>query len=181
VVLRERYGRDAFGQSCLLGRRLVEAGVRFVQVNFSRFVTQNGYGWDTHNNGRIALKDQLLPKLDNGLSALLDDLDDRGLLDDTLVVAMGEFGRTPRVKTDGGRDHWPQCYSLLLAGGGIHGGLVHGRSDRDGGQPADDPVEARQILVTIMELLGIPTVVTDVQGRTAAVLDGAQPVRRLYT
>lgn len=181
IRVRENYGRDAFGQSCLMGRRLVEAGVRFVQVNFSRFVTQTGYGWDTHNQGRNTMKDQLLPKLNAGLSALLDDLSDRGLLDETLVVAMGEFGRTPRVKTDGGRDHWPQCYSLLLAGGGIHGGMVHGRSDRDGARPADEPVEARQILVSIMELLGIPTVQTDVQGRTAPVLDAATPIRRLYT
>jgi hypothetical protein len=181
VRLRDNYGRDAFGQSCLLGRRLIEAGVRFVQVNFSRNVTQTGYGWDTHNAGRNTLQNQLLPKLNAGLSALLADLDDRGLLQETLVVAMGEFGRTPRVKTDGGRDHWPQCYSLLLAGGGVHGGLVYGRSDRDGAQPAEDPVEARQILVSIMELLGIPTVQTDVQGRTAPVLDGAQAIRRLFT
>jgi hypothetical protein len=178
---RDFYGLDAFGQSCLMARRLVERGVRFVQVNFGRFVTQTGYGWDTHDRGRETLANQLLPKLNRGLSALLDDLSERGLLDETLVVAMGEFGRTPRVKTDGGRDHWPQCYSLLLAGGGIHGGLVHGRSDRDGAYPADFPVEARQILVTIMDIMGIPTFVTDLQGRTAAVLDGAEPVRRLYS
>jgi len=179
--LRDRYGKNAFGQSCLLARRLVERGARFVQVNFARFVTQNGYGWDIHDRGRVTLQDHLLPKLNAGLGALLSDLADRGLLDETLVVAMGEFGRTPRVKRDGGRDHWPGCYSLLLAGGGVHGGLVHGRSDRDGAQPADEPVEARQILVSLMELVGIPTVQTDVQGRTAPVLDGAQPVRRLYT
>ncbi len=178
--LRDRYGRDAFGQSCLLARRLVERGVRFVQVNFARTVTQTGYGWDTHDRGRDTLRNHLLPKLNAGLSALLGDLDERGLLGETLVVAMGEFGRTPRVKSDGGRDHWPQCYSLLLAGGGVRGGLVHGRSDRDGARPAQDPVEARQILVTIMDLLGMPAFATDVQGRTAAVLDGAEPVRRLY-
>jgi hypothetical protein len=181
VSLRESYGRNAFGQSCLLGRRLIEAGVRFVQVNFSRFVTQPGYGWDTHDRGRDTLRDLLLPKLDNGLAALLADLSDRGLLQETLVVAMGEFGRTPRVKPDGGRDHWPQCYSLLMAGGGVRGGLVYGRSDADGAQPAEFPVEARQILVTMMELVGIPTLVTDVQGRTAPVLDGTEPVRALYS
>ncbi len=178
---RDFYGLDAFGQSCLLSRRLIERGVRFVQVNSCRNVTQNGYGWDTHDRGRDTLRNHLLPKLNRGLSALLDDLSDRGLLDETLVVAMGEFGRTPRLKPDGGRDHWPQCYSLLLAGGGVHGGLVYGSSDRDGAYPATFPVEARQILVTIMDLLGMPTVVTDVQGRTAAVLEGAEPVRQLYT
>src|SRR5581483_4535074 len=128
--LRERYGLNAFGQSCLLARRLVERGARFVQVNFARTVTQKSYGWDTHGQGRTTLKDQLLPKLDAGLATLLGDLHERGLLRETLVVAMGEFGRTPKVKSDGGRDHWPQCYSLLLAGGGIHGGLLLGKSDK---------------------------------------------------
>lgn len=181
IRTREAYGADPVGQSCLLSRRLVESGVRFVQINFARFVTQTGHGWDTHNGGRATMKDQLLPKLNRALAALLDDLSERGLLDETLVVAMGEFGRTPRVKPDGGRDHWPQCYSLLMAGGGVHGGMIYGRSDRDGAQPADDPVEARQLLVSIMELLGLPIHVTDVQGRTAPVLEGAQPIRRLYT
>jgi hypothetical protein len=178
--LRERYGLNAFGQSCLLGRRLIERGVRFVQVNFARTVTQKGYGWDTHDKGRETLKDALLPRLDAGLATLLADLADRGLLEETLVVAMGEFGRTPRVKPDGGRDHWPQCYSLLLAGGGIHGGLVYGRSDKQGAYPASDPVEPRQVLLTIMTLLGIPTFTTDVQGRAAPLFEGVEPLQRLY-
>lgn len=178
--LRDRYGRDAFGQSCLLSRRLVERGARFIQVNFARYVTQRSYGWDTHDRGRETLQDHLLPKLNAGLSSLLDDLSERGLLDETLVVVTGEFGRTPRVKRDGGRDHWPQCYSLLLAGGGVHGGLVHGRSDRTGARPTQDPVEARELLVTILTLLGIPTFQTDVQGRGAPLFEGVEPVRRLF-
>jgi uncharacterized protein (DUF1501 family) len=152
-----------------------------VQVNFARTVTQRGYGWDTHDRGRETLQHQLLPRLNAGLGALLTDLAERGLLDETLVVAMGEFGRTPRVKTDGGRDHWPNCYSLLLAGGGVHGGLVYGRSDRDGARPAQEPVEARQILVTLLTLLGIPTFVTDIQGRAAPLFEGVEPVQRLYS
>ncbi len=179
--LRDRYGRNAFGQSCLLARRLVERGARFVQVNFARTVTQRGYGWDTHDRGGETLRSHLLPKLNDGLGELVTDLHERGLLGETLVVAMGEFGRTPRVKRDGGRDHWPQCYSLLLAGGGVHGGLVHGRSDRDGAQPAMDPVEAREILMTILTLLGVPTFVTDPQGRAAPLFEGVEPVRRLYS
>jgi hypothetical protein len=178
--LRDRYGQNAFGQSCLLARRLIERGARFVQVNFARTVTQRSYGWDTHNQGRTTLKDHLVPKLNAGLATLLSDLSERGLLDETLVVAMGEFGRTPRVKPDGGRDHWSQCYSLLLAGGGIRGGLVLGRSDRDGARPSQDPVEAREILMTILTLLGVPTFVTDLQGRAAPLFEGVEPVRRLY-
>jgi uncharacterized protein (DUF1501 family) len=175
------YGGDAFGQSCLLSRRLVERGVRFVQVNFARYVTQPGYGWDIHGGGEQTLKNHLLPKLDTGLSALLNDLSARGLLDSTLVVAMGEFGRTPKVKKDGGRDHWPQCYSVLLAGGGIKGGLVYGRSDAAGAYPAESPVEARQLIVTILNLLGIPDFGVDALGRAAPLFDGVEPVRGLYS
>jgi hypothetical protein len=178
--LRTRYGANAFGQSCLLARRLVERGAKFVQVNFSRFVTQPGYGWDTHDRGAETLRTHLLPKLNAGLGALLEDLDTRGLLNETLVVAMGEFGRTPNVKRDGGRDHWPQCYSLLVAGGGVHGGLLYGRSDRTGARPAQDPVEAREIIVTILTLLGVPTFQTDLQGRAAPLFEGVEPVQRLY-
>ncbi len=178
--LRDRYGRNAFGQSCLLARRLVEQGARFVQVNFSRFVTQPGYGWDTHGKGRETLQDHLLPKLNAGLAGLLTDLHERGLLKDTLVVAMGEFGRTPKVKADGGRDHWAKCYSLLLAGGGVYGGLVYGKSDKTGANPAADPAEARDILVTMLTLLGMPTMATDVQGRVAPLFPDAQPIERLY-
>lgn len=178
--LRERYGLNAYGQSCLMARRLIERGARFVQVNFARTVTQKSYGWDTHGEGRKTLKDHLLPKLDAGTTTLLSDLQERGLLKETLVVCMGEFGRTPKVKSDGGRDHWPQCYSLLLAGGGIHGGLTLGKSDKTGAYPAADPVEAREILVTIATLLGVPTFQVDLQGRAAPLFEGVEPVQRLY-
>jgi uncharacterized protein (DUF1501 family) len=122
----------------------------------------------------------LLPKLNAGLATLLTDLHERGLLKDTLVVAMGEFGRTPKVKPDGGRGHWAKCYSLLLAGGGVHDGLVYGKSEKTGANPAADPVEARDILLTILTLLGIPTMALDLQGRVAPLFTDAQPVERLY-
>jgi uncharacterized protein (DUF1501 family) len=112
---------------------------------------------------------------------LIADLNDRGLLEDTLVVATGEFGRTPKIKKDGGRDHWPQCYSLLMAGGGVHAGYVHGKSDKNAAYPHADPVEARQVLVTIMTLLGIPTMTADVQGRVAPLFPGTDPVERMYS
>jgi uncharacterized protein (DUF1501 family) len=179
--LRQQYGVNALGQSCLLARRLVERGARFVQVNMARFVTMPAYGWDTHDKGQEVLKTHLLPKLNAAVGTLIGDLADRGLLNDTLVVAMGEFGRTPRVKKDGGRDHWPNCYSLLMAGGGVHGGLVHGKSDRCGAYPASDPVEARDIIMTILTLLGVPTFVTDSLGRAAPLFEGAGPIERLYS
>ncbi len=153
-ALRDAYGRNTFGQSCLLARRLVEAGVRFVQVNMGNGL--NGpYGWDTHDNNFPRLKNQLLPKFDPGVSTLLTDLDERGLLDETLVVVMGEFGRKPTIQTNGGRDHWPQCYSLMLAGAGIRRGAVVGSSDRDGAYPASDPIAPEQIAATIYRALGI--------------------------
>jgi hypothetical protein len=178
--LREKYGMNAFGQSCLLGRRMVERGARFVQVNFCRFVTQNGYGWDTHNKGRETLKDHLLPKLNAGVASLLSDLDERGLLKETLVVAMGEFGRTPKVKPDGGRDHWSSCYSILLAGGGIRGGLVYGKSDKAGAYPVADAVDPRDVLVTILTLLGVPNFANDAFGRAAPLFENANAIARLY-
>lgn len=179
--LRLQYGVNALGQSCLLARRLVERGARFVQVNMARFVTMQGYGWDTHDKGQEVMKTHLLPKLNAAVGTLIADLADRGLFNDTLVVAMGEFGRTPRVKKDGGRDHWPNCYSLLMAGGGVHGGMVYGKSDRTGAFPANDPVEAREIILTILTLLGVPTFVTDTLGRAAPLFEGAGPIERLYS
>jgi hypothetical protein len=177
--LRERYGLNAFGQSCLAARRFIEKGTRFVQVNAARGVVQDSYGWDTHRLGRDTLKDHLLPKLNAGLSALLTDLCERGILAETLVVVMGDFGRSPGFGPDGGRDHHPHCYSILLAGGGIHGGLVHGKSDKRGGLPVEDPVEARNVLMTILTLLGIPAGVAD--GLPAPLFQDAAPVDRLYT
>ncbi len=148
--LKDAYGRDAVGQSALLARRLVEAG--------SRFVTAAGFhanSWDTHSLNDKGHKERLCPPLDRTLSALLDDLSDRGLLDSTVVLAMGEFGRTPFVNPDLGRDHWPTCWSLLVGGGGIQGGRVVGASDRDGGQPIDRVVSMGDLFATIYKVLGI--------------------------
>jgi uncharacterized protein (DUF1501 family) len=153
---RARYGPRTIGQSVLLARRLVEAGVPFVTVNYP--------GWDTHDNLYTRLKEGytgaqtpvgLIPSLDLALGALLDDLADRGLLDETLIVVMGEFGRTPKLNTQGGRDHWPRVFSVLLAGGGVPGGQVIGSSDATGESPQDNPATPADLAATIYTLLGI--------------------------
>ncbi|MCS7024348.1 MAG: DUF1501 domain-containing protein [Bryobacteraceae bacterium] len=147
---RERYGKDSIGASCLLARRLVEAG--------SRFVTAAGYhstSWDTHSDNDKGHRDRLCPTLDRSFSALLDDLEERGLLDSTLVIAMGEFGRTPTINANLGRDHWPNCWSLALAGGGIRGGVVVGASDEKGYNVADRVVTMGDLYATIYKALGI--------------------------
>jgi hypothetical protein len=154
--VRTRYGQRMFGQSCLLARRLVERGVAFVTVVQT--------GWDTHEDLVLQLKEGytgakvgvgLVPTFDLGFSALIDDLSVRGLLDETLVVAMGEFGRTPKLNTRGGRDHWPRVFSVVLAGGGIRGGQVIGSSDRVGESPKDRPVTPSDLARTIYTLLGV--------------------------
>jgi hypothetical protein len=159
--VRQRYGRTTYGQGCLLARRLVEAGARFINVYFSRTIGGQDFqsGWDTHgfNNHPMypILKKYLLPITNQTLSALLEDLDQRGLLDETLVVWVGEFGRTPRINKMAGRDHWPQCYTALLAGGGVKRGHVHGASDKIGAYPASDPVRPDDLAATMFHLLGI--------------------------
>jgi len=154
VELRDRYGRNTFGQSCLLGRRLIEAGVRFVQVNMGNRLVGD-YGWDTHSKNFPQHRDKLIPKFDPGFSTLLEDLEDRGLLDETLVIGMGEFGRTPRISANGGRDHWPQCYSVILAGAGIKPGYELGRSDEHAAYPLERPVTPEELVATIYHLLGV--------------------------
>jgi len=155
--ITERYGRNAFGWSLLMARRLVEAGVRLVQVNLG-----NNETWDTHGNAFPHLKDQLLPPMDRAVSALLDDLHESGLLDSTLIVMAGEFGRTPRISLLPsayklpGRDHWGHVQSVFFAGGGIQGGRVIGSSDRIGGHPASDPQTPESMAATIYRTLGIP-------------------------
>jgi uncharacterized protein (DUF1501 family) len=156
--LRTRFGGNIFGQSCLLARRLVEAGTRFVQVNW--YGEAAWHGWDTHGAdlpGLLRMESPLCPRLDQGLSTLLEDLHQRGLLASTLVVVMGEFGRTPRINQYGGRDHWPQCFSVLLAGGGIPGGLVIGASDQQGSYPVTRPVTVRELAASVYRLMGINT------------------------
>jgi len=156
--VRDRYGRHKFGQSCLLARRLVEAGVRLVQVNWPREAGDSSTGnplWDTHSKNAERLKTALMPPMDRGYSALLDDLEQRGLLDSTLVVWVGEFGRTPKINGGGGRDHWGAVFPAALAGGGVRGGQVLGSSDRIGGHPADGRVRPEELTATVYHCLGI--------------------------
>jgi hypothetical protein len=173
--VRDFYGPDPFSQNCLLARRLVEAGVPLVTV-----YSFGNRDWDTHGGNFPALKDTLLPPTDRGLSALLEDLGQRGLLDETLVVWMSEMGRTPRLNRDGGRDHWSFCYSILLAGGGIRGGQVYGSSDRSAAYPSTNPVSPADVAATLYHCLGIDprAHVTDQQGRPLVVSAGS-PVRAL--
>ena len=159
--VREAYGHTAFGQSCLLGRRLVEAGVPYVQVNWSQFVEVlfrfSDYGWDTHADNFELMADWHGPLLDRVFSTLLDDLKERGLFESTLVVCLGEFGRTPRINGIGSRDHWHQCYSSIWAGAGVEPGRVIGESDRYAEHPITDPITPSDVGTTILELTGIGT------------------------
>lgn len=147
ATLRDRYGRNSFGQGCLLARRLVEAGVKFVSVSRG--------GWDTHQNNFNALKDGLLPQIDAGYATLLDDLKQRGMLESTLVLWMGEFGRTPQVNDKAGRDHWPQAFTIAMAGGGVRGGQVVGSTDAKGAFPSEDPITIEDMAATVYAALGI--------------------------
>jgi hypothetical protein len=160
---RDLYGRNTFGQSCLLARRLVEAGTRVVEVIWPKVANSDNHSWDHHNGLSKRMKTQSGPMLDGGLSALITDLDDRGMLDDTLVVAVGEFGRSPQrgvstsgnSNTDDGRDHWPYCYTAVMAGAGVRRGYVHGKSDKTASAPLEDPVHPAEILATIYHSFGI--------------------------
>ena len=161
--LRDRYGRNTFGQSCLLARRLVEAGTRVVEVIWPKVANSDNHSWDHHKGLTKRMKDQSGPMLDQGLATLFDDMDERGLLKETLVVAVGEFGRSPEkgVSTSGngnsadGRDHWPYCYTSVIGGAGIKRGYVHGKSDKTGSAPADNPVHPGELLATIYHAFGI--------------------------
>jgi hypothetical protein len=174
--VRDRYGRHSWGQSHLLARRLIEAGVRFV-------TTVNGPSiiWDTHLDNFNRLKNRLVPPMEHAFAALLDDLADRGLLDSTLVVWMGDFGRTPIINKAAGRDHWPRCYSMVLAGGGIRGGQVVGESDRLGAYPWSNPVTPADIHATVFTALRYDphqTAYLSPEGRPFPLSDG-QPIRQL--
>ncbi|MFO0846065.1 MAG: DUF1501 domain-containing protein [Gemmataceae bacterium] len=178
ACVRERYGRTTYGQACLLARRLVEAGARFVNVYFAPFIGGDTGGWDTHGfNDKPMypiLTKFLLPMLDRTLPTLIEDLDQRGLLDSTLVVWVGEFGRTPRINKLAGRDHWPQCYPAILAGGGVKRGHVFGSSDKLGAYPATDPVRPEDLSATMFHLLGLDpaTEVSDALNRPLPVSPG---------
>jgi hypothetical protein len=179
--MRERYGHHHFGQSCLLARRLVEADVPLVTVYWNAPHMDNEQHWDTHKNSFNRLKDHLLPHFDRGLSALLDDLQSRGLLDETLVVWMGEFGRTPKLNKQAGRDHWGFCQSVLMAGGGVRGGLVHGSSDAHAAYAAETPVSPDDLAATVFHQLGIPLgpELRDAQNRPLPLCTG-KPVLGLF-
>jgi hypothetical protein len=182
--LRDRYSRTIFGESTLIARRLVEAGVRFVNVTWDIYWDRhqiNYDGWDTHTRNFPILKDYNLPYFDLTYSALLEDLDRRGLLDETLVVVLSEMGRTPRINGAGGRDHWTFCYSTMMAGGGIKGGAVYGESDPQAAYVKDRPVSTSDICCTIYECLGIDPDMTvpDRSGRPIAISHGGQPLREI--
>jgi hypothetical protein len=154
--VRDSYGTHLFGQGCLLARRLLEAGVGLVTVYWHYEGPDDSPVWDTHWNNFQHLRERLAPPTDLALAALLDDLAARGLLDDTLVICMGEFGRTPKINGKGGRDHWPHVQSILLSGAGIPGGTIYGRTDREGAYPAEKPVKPADLMATFLHLLGIP-------------------------
>jgi hypothetical protein len=178
--LRDSYGRHLFGQSCLMGRRMVEAGCRFVTVLWD---APDGYSWDSHRSS-ADLEKHLLPGFDQAYSALIDDLDQRGLLDETLVVAVGEMGRSPKPDTSAwGRGHWSHCFPCVLAGAGIRGGELYGRSDADAAYPAENAVSPEDLAATIFDSLGIGHEIRlpDAQGRPVGVLERGEPLRRLFS
>ena len=183
---RERYGMNRFGQSCLLARRLVEAGVRFVTVN--AFLTVfDEITWDIHGSKPFTsiegMKNIVAPMYDRAYSALITELDERGMLEKTLVCNLAEFGRTPRVNPAGGRDHWPQCYTSYFAGGGVKGGRAIGKSDPIGAVPAEDPYQPKDIAATIFHSLGLDleTELPGPGGRPFPIVDyGARPIRGLF-
>jgi len=185
-AMRERYGMTRFGQCCLLARRLVEAGVRFVTVN--TFLTVfDEITWDIHGSKPFTsiegMRDIVAPMYDQAYSALLEDLTERGLLGNTMVCNLQEFGRTPRVNPAGGRDHWPQCWTSHFAGGGVQGGRVVGRSDAIGGVPAERPVEPPEVVATIFRSLGLDleTKLPGPQGRPFPLVDfGKHEIKELF-
>jgi hypothetical protein len=184
--VRERYGMNRFGQCCLLSRRLIEAGVRFVTIN--TFLTVfNEITWDIHGSAPFTsiegMKDLVAPVYDQGYSALIEDLSERGMLGDTLVCNLAEFGRTPRINPAGGRDHWPQCWTVYFAGGGVQGGRVVGRSDPIAAMPAERPVEPAEVVATIYRSLGLDleTHLPGPQGRPFALVDpGKHEISELF-
>lgn len=178
AALRDRYGRHLFGQSTLMARRLVEAGVRFVTVHWD---CPDGYSWDSHIHSNDVEK-HLLPGLDQALSALLVDLEERGLLDETLVVCLGEMGRTPTPNASWGRNHWSTLFPAVLAGAGIRGGAVYGESDKDAAYPVTNPTAPEDLAATIYHALGIDSQIRlpDRQGRPVHMIEGGRPLLNLF-
>ena len=187
--VRDTYGRNTFGQSCLLARRLVEAGTRVVEVIWPKVANSDNHSWDVHVGLSGRMKNQSAPMLDSGLSALISDLDERGMLEDTLVVALGEFGRSPQrgVSTSGngnsddGRDHWPYCYTAVMAGAGIKRGFVHGKSDATGSAPLENPTHPIDVVATIYHAVGInPQTIVYNHLNQPRELVKADPVTKLF-
>jgi uncharacterized protein (DUF1501 family) len=172
--LRDTYGRTSFGQSCLLARRLIEAGTRFITINRG--------GWDTHTTNFTTLKNSRLPELDQGYAALLQDLHDRGLLSNTIVVCMGEFGRTPKVNSSAGRDHWSQAMFITAGGGPLKTGMTVGESDRIAEYPADRPIKVEDFAATLYKALGVNTdkMYVAADGRPIHIAAGGAPVHELF-
>ncbi len=173
--VRDDYGMTSIGQCCLLARRMVEAGCRFVSV-------ENGH-WDTHRKNTMSLRELLCPAFDQAIPALLNDLSDRGMLEKTLVVITTEFGRTPRINQLAGRDHWPNAFSILMAGAGVQGGQVIGSSDKIAGEVADRPITAQDMAATILYALGIDheRILHTPLGRPVPLVDGGRPVYELFS
>lgn len=172
---RARYGRNIYGQSTLLARRLIEAGTRFVTLSWAPDANAT---WDTHGNNFKTLKSRLLPEFDAACSSLLQDLAERGMLERTLVAVLGDFGRTPKINANAGRDHWNSCYTVMLAGGGVREGFVFGASDRNGATPDASPVSPGDVMTTVYRLLGIDstTQITDSLGRPHEVVPKGQVI-----
>lgn len=181
AAVRDRYGRNFFGQSVLLGRRLIEAGVRLVHVNCMSSIFGGDKNWDTHKDNFNLLSKVLLPRTDRAIAELLADLSASGLLDETLVVVTGEFGRTPKINAGAGRDHHPQCFSVLLAGAGLQGVRTYGSSDKHGALPASAPIASAELSATIFHALGIDpaTQMTTQAGRPWQISD-SRPVTNLW-
>lgn len=178
---RDRYGRNLFGQSVMLGKRLLDAGARLVQCNWQRTQGINGFAWDTHWNNFTAHKEDLVPPTDRAFHALMTDLEQSGKLDETLVVVAAEFGRSPKItRSNSGREHWPECFTVLFAGGGIKGGQVHGQSDKIAAYPATLPTTPADFTATIYHLLGIdPHQETYDQGNRPLLLSKGTPIGTL--
>jgi hypothetical protein len=185
-AMRDRYGRTRFGQSCLLARRMIERGVRFVTINMFETVF-NEITWDIHGSAPFSpiqcYRDSVGPMFDHAYATLLEDLAQRGLLANTLVMTTGEFGRTPKINPAGGRDHWPQCWTMLFAGGGVKGGQKVGASDEIGAYPKDRPASPAEVIATAYQALGIDldTELIANQGRPVKIVDhGVEPIQELF-
>ncbi len=172
--IRERYGENNFGRGCLMARRLVEQGVPFVEVDFG--------GWDNHQNIFPTLKDTKLPTMDQAMSALIEDLEQRGMLESTAIIWMGEFSRTPRINGNAGRDHFARAWSVVLGGGGMKGGIAVGTTNEDGTRVDSDPYSAEDVMATVCHALGISleTTFTSRSGRPMKIANGGRVIKDLF-